>query len=197
LSLNKTTALNFRNSKPVPACFQHKLIFLWLNSKHALGRHTFATQPTFFKEWSRMISLRELAVIIPVAPGDSVGSFSGRSQKTAIESEILFVSQNCPQKALKHWFQPSVMVPSTSSGTPAQCRCQSDIQTLSLALHADSRFTESTLDKLEKLQHKPDALHYFDLVFLDDGPALTAITVGSGSGLTYWLCRSETVLPSS
>jgi len=46
--------------------------------------------------------------------------------------------------------------------------------------HADSRFTESTLDKLEKsLQHKPDALHYFDLVFLDDGPALTAInTVG-------------------
>jgi len=43
--------------------------------------------------------------------------------------------------------------------------------TLSLASHADSRFTESTLDKLEKsLQHKPDALHYFDLVFLDDGP---------------------------
>jgi len=33
-----------------------------------------------------------------------VGSFSGRSQKTAIESEILFVSPELPSKALKHLF---------------------------------------------------------------------------------------------
>ena len=41
-------------------------------------------------------------------------------------------------------------------------------------LHADSRINEQNLNALSlALKEKPDALHYFDLAFGKDGPALT------------------------
>jgi hypothetical protein len=135
-----------------------------------------------------MISLRELAVIIPVAPGDTAWAhLVADLKRLPLESEIVFVCPELPSKALKHlfdalassrnvrWFQAP-----QGRGRQLNAAVKATHKPYLWFLHADSRFTESTLDKLEKsLQHKPDALHYFDLVFLDDGPALTAInTVG-------------------
>lgn len=43
-------------------------------------------------------------------------------------------------------------------------------------LHADSRINEQNLHELSRaLKEKPDVLHYFDLAFGKDGPALTPI----------------------
>ncbi|MGD9728864.1 MAG: glycosyltransferase [Nitrospiraceae bacterium] len=43
-------------------------------------------------------------------------------------------------------------------------------------LHADSRITPHNLEMLSQaLRKKPDALHYFDLAFADDGPPQTAL----------------------
>jgi len=47
-----------------------------------------------------MISLRELAVIIPVAPGDTAWAFLVADLKRL--PQILFVSPELPSKALKH-----------------------------------------------------------------------------------------------
>lgn len=135
-----------------------------------------------------MKSLRELAVIIPVAPGDTAWAHLVVDLKRLpLESEILFVCPELPPKPLQHlfdalassqnvgWFQAP-----KGRGRQLNAGVKATQKPYVWFLHADSRFTESALHKLEKsLQHNPDALHYFDLAFLDDGPALTAInTVG-------------------
>ena len=135
-----------------------------------------------------MSSFRELAVIIPVAPGDTAwAQMVADLKKLPLESEIIFVCPELPSKALKHlfddlarsrnvrWFQAP-----QGRGRQLNAGVKATQNPYLWFLHADSRFTESALHTLEKsLQHKPDALHYFDLVFLDDGPALTVVnTVG-------------------
>ena len=135
-----------------------------------------------------MISLRELAIIIPVAPGDKAWAHLVADLKLLpLESEILFVCPELPPKALQHlfeglassrnvrWFQAP-----KGRGRQLNAGIKATQKPYVWFLHADSRFTESALNKLEQsLQHNPDALHYFNLAFLDDGPALTAInTVG-------------------
>ena len=135
-----------------------------------------------------MKSLRELAVVIPVAPGDTAwAEMVADLKKLPLESEILFVSPELPSKALKHlfddlasnrnvrWFQAP-----KGRGRQLNAGVKATQKPYLWFLHADSRFSESALHLLEKsLQHQPNALHYFDLAFLDDGPALTALnTVG-------------------
>ena len=131
---------------------------------------------------------RELAVIIPVAPGDTAWAhLVADLKRLPLESEIVFVSPELPSKVLKHlfddlassrnvrWFQAP-----KGRGRQLNAGVKATQKPYLWFLHADSRFTESALYRLEKsLQHKPDALHYFNLGFLDDGPALTAVnTIG-------------------
>lgn len=135
-----------------------------------------------------MKSLCELAVIIPVAPGDTAWvDLAADLKKLPLASEILFVGPELPSKALEHlfddlasnrnvrWFQAPI-----GRGCQLNAGVKGTQKPYLWFLHADSRFSESALHMLEKsLQHQPDALHYFDLAFLDDGPALTALnTVG-------------------
>jgi hypothetical protein len=108
-------------------------------------------------------------------------------KRLPLEAEILFVCPELPPKALKHlfedlnsgrnvrWFQAP-----KGRGCQLNAGVKATRKSYLWFLHADSRFTESTLHMLEKsLQYEPDALHYFDLAFLNDGPALTAVnTVG-------------------
>jgi hypothetical protein len=135
-----------------------------------------------------MIFLLELAVIIPVGPGDTAWArLLDDLKRLPLESEIIFVGTDLPSKALKSLFDDLTssrnvrwLQAPKGRGRQLNAGVKAAQKPYLWFLHADSRFTESALHTLEKsLQHKPDALHYFDLAFLNDGPALTYLnTVG-------------------
>jgi GT2 family glycosyltransferase len=55
-------------------------------------------------------------------------------------------------------------------------------------LHADSRIDQNTAIALTKsIQQTPDALHYFDLAFLHDGPELTRLNAWGANWRSHWL----------
>jgi len=128
--------------------------------------------------------LHELAVIIPVAPGETAWtSLVADLKRLPLEAEILFVSPELPSKVLKvllddlassrnvRWLQAA-----KGRGRQLNAGAHATHKPYLWFLHADSRLAESALHRLEQsLQQEPDALHYFNLSFLDDGPALTTI----------------------
>jgi hypothetical protein len=128
--------------------------------------------------------LRELAVIVPVAPGDTTWAHLVTDLKRLpLESEILFVGPELPPKPLKHVFDDlassrNVRWLDSPKGRGRQLNIGAKATQKSYLwfLHADSRLTKWALPALEQsLQLQPDALHYFDLAFLNDGPALTVV----------------------
>lgn len=152
--------------------------------------------------------LRELAVIIPVAPGDTAWTALVADLKSLpLESEILFVGPELPSQSLQHLLDELRDSHGRVTGTPlsgvtgsweGSCRKVRWLQApkgrghqlnagvkatqkpFLWFLHADCRFTQAELQALKvSLERQFDALHYFDLAFLNDGPALTAVnTVG-------------------
>lgn len=132
--------------------------------------------------------LRELAVIVPVAPGDTAWvRLMADLKRLPLESEILFVGPELPPKPLKHVFDNLAssrnvrwLYSPKGRGRQLNAGVKATQKPYLWFLHADSRLTELALPALEQsLQLQPDALHYFNLAFLNDGPALTAInTVG-------------------
>ncbi|CAA9580033.1 hypothetical protein AVDCRST_MAG81-2834 [uncultured Synechococcales cyanobacterium] len=130
-----------------------------------------------------MKSLSELAVIIPVAPGDAAWTdLIIDLNSLPVESEILFVG-SLPTKTLRPLFEQFakcrntrwVQAP-TGRGYQLNAGVKATQKPYLWLLHADSRFDQSALHALQKsLQQQPNALHYFNLAFLNDGPALTAI----------------------
>jgi GT2 family glycosyltransferase len=55
-------------------------------------------------------------------------------------------------------------------------------------LHADSRIDQNTAIALcQSIQQAPDALHYFDLAFLSDGPDLTRLNAWGANWRSHWL----------
>ncbi len=135
-----------------------------------------------------MSFLRELAVIIPVAPGDTAWvHLIADLKRLPLESEILFVGPELPSKSLKYLLDDltssrNVRWLDSPKGRGRQLNAgvKATQKPYLWFLHADSRLTKTVVPALEQsLQLQPSALHYFNLAFLDDGPALTAInTVG-------------------
>lgn len=128
--------------------------------------------------------LCDLAVIIPVAPGDTTwADLVTDLNHLPQESEILLVGSEAPPEFLRHvlidlaasrntrWLQAP-----KGRGQQLNAGVKATQKSYLWFLHADSRFTQSALPALERsLQHQPHALHYFDLAFLNDGPTLTGI----------------------
>lgn len=130
-----------------------------------------------------MSSLCQLAVIIPVAPGDTAWTeLILDLHRLPAESEILFVGPS-PAKVLKPLFDEFATdrkVRWLQAPMGRGCQLNAGVKATEKPyfwfLHADSRFHQSALHSLhQSLQQQSDALHYFNLAFLDDGPALTAI----------------------
>ena len=130
----------------------------------------------------------ELAVIIPVAPGDTAwAQMVVDLKRLPLESEIIFVCPELPSSALKHLFDDLALNRDVrwlqapkGRGRQLNAGVKASHKPYLWFVHADSRFSEAALHTLElSLHHKPDAVHYFNLAFLDDGPSLTALnTVG-------------------
>lgn len=128
--------------------------------------------------------LHELAVIIPVAPGETAWPcLMADLKRLPLEAEILLVSPELPAKSLHYllddlassrtvrWLQAD-----KGRGRQLNAGANATHKPYLWFLHADSRLAESALHKLEQsLQQQPEALHYFNLSFLNDGPALTVI----------------------
>jgi len=128
--------------------------------------------------------LHELAVIIPVAPRETAWtSLVADLKSLPVEAEILFVSPELPPKALKHFLDDLAssrnakwLQAAKGRGRQLNAGANATRKPYLWFLHADSRLAKVTLHQLEQsLQQEPNALHYFNLSFLNDGPALTAI----------------------
>ena len=130
-------------------------------------------------------TLGDITVIIPVAPAETEWPNLCRDlTKLPIEAEIILAGPQMPVLAPQildkmasgrkfHW----IVAP---HGRAAQlnlgARCAS--RKYLWFLHADSRLNLKALASLEKsLQQNPDAVHYFDLRFLKDGPPLTHLNM--------------------
>ncbi len=142
------------------------------------------TQTTLLQEPPGINRLCQLAVVVPVAPGDIAWSRLAEDLSSLpLETEIIFVSPELPLDLLKHlldrlgsgrnlrWLQ-------TLQGRALQLNAgvKATQKPYLWFLHADSRFDPSALEGLaESLERQPNALHYFNLAFLDDGPSLTVL----------------------
>ena len=126
-----------------------------------------------------MPTLADVSVIIPVAPGDE--SWIGLVPELRflpLRTEILFVSPDMPGNA------PSVLAKGLAGGRKVRWITAGRGRAIQLNagaaqaknpylwfLHADSRIPDDALQALENsLLADPEALHYFELGFLADGP---------------------------
>ncbi len=122
-----------------------------------------------------MNPLRDLAVVVPVGPGDeSWAGLLDELRTLPAGAEIVLAGAapappSLPERA--RWLQaPRGRAQQMNAGTRATTR------RFLWFLHADSRFAPDTLPSLARsLAAEPEALHFFDLEFLDDGPALMSL----------------------
>lgn len=124
-----------------------------------------------------------LSVIIPVGENDnSWRSLIADLRHLSNEDEIIFVSNNKKLKALeKEALLPglAVSVISSEEGRAKQLNAgaraaRSDFLWF---VHCDSRFSSAAVEALSRsLRASPEALHFFDLKFLADGPRMMRLT---------------------
>lgn len=125
--------------------------------------------------------LQNLAVIIPVAPGDRAWvDLVADLKRLPLGAEILFVGP-LPSDAMPlleslasrnvRWLQVA-----QGRGCQLNAGAKATHKPYLWFLHADSRFSQPALAALGRsLKLQPNALHYFNLRFLDDGPPLTRV----------------------
>lgn len=124
-----------------------------------------------------MDALAGLAVVVPVGPGDSAWrSLVPDLEALPPEAEVVFVGTQAivaPPWTRTTW--------SWIQAPPGRARqlnagARSTTRPYLWFLHADSRFAPDTLSELARsLREHPNALLYFDLAFLADGPQLTRL----------------------
>lgn len=115
--------------------------------------------------------LADVAVIVPVGPGDpSWHGLVPELQQLPSETEVIFAAADPVPEALPlgRWITgPAGRARQLNAGARASTR------PVLWFLHADSRFAPDTLPTLRRaLATQPHALHFFDLRFLPDGPPL-------------------------
>ena len=119
-----------------------------------------------------MDPLADLAVIVPVGPDDEAWRDLERDLRALpVQAELLLVGAEPAPVSLPssiRWLQaPRGRARQMNAGARASRR------RFLWFLHADSRFAPDTLPSLRTaLAIQPAALHFFDLKFLADGPAL-------------------------
>lgn len=124
-----------------------------------------------------------ISVIIPLAPGEEEWrELVPQLQALPEGSEIILVVGIGEKVQLSH--HEGIRVVEGRRGRAGRMNCGVDEASNSYLwfLHADSRLLPDTLEKtVAALNHKPDALYYNDLRFLNDGPRLIK--------LNEWLVR--------
>lgn len=119
-----------------------------------------------------MDPLRDLAVIVPVGPGDAAWrDLESDLLELPPEAQVIFAAT----EALPEPLRPGWRWITAPVGRARQINAGARASTARMLwfLHADSRFAADTLPSLRaSLAECPDALHFFDLRFLPDGPPL-------------------------
>lgn len=118
------------------------------------------------------VALCQLAVVVPVAPGDDAWrALLADLEALPAEAEVVLVGTGAPPAELParaRW-----LTAERGRARQMNAGARATRNPILWFLHADSRLTPDTLPALERaLRAQPDALHFFDLAFLDDGPAL-------------------------
>jgi len=130
-----------------------------------------------------------LAIVIPAGPGDEAwqGLLPQLGQAHAADI-VLVVPRGSPE--LLATLPANVTVCSAPAGRARQLNAgamatQADWLWF---VHADSRVTAATLAALRRfVAADPDAIGYFDLRFLDDGPRLTWLNTIGANVRSRWL----------
>lgn len=121
-----------------------------------------------------MDALAELAVVVPVGPGDSAWrSLVADLEALPSAAEVVFVGTQAlaaPPGRRRNWRW--MQAPPGRAGQ-MNAGAASTSRPYLWFLHADSRFAPDTRAALARsIREHPDALLYFDLAFLADGPRL-------------------------
>jgi len=131
-----------------------------------------------------MSKLQDVSVVVPVGPKETAWRrLLSDLAMLPCESEIILVgTQNEPVELRTIKIPQMVRWVKTPKGRALQLNVGAKIAKRSFLwfLHADSQVDRSALRALEKaLERAPNALHYFNLHFLNDGPSLMRLnTVG-------------------
>lgn len=143
--------------------------------------------------------LRELAVIIPVGPKES--AWRALLPDLAFlpsTAEIILVGTTSEPKLLAHISGlsgegPKVRWVKAPKGRARQLNFGASATKKKFLwfLHADSRVTNEAIEALEKSlgrsSSSEEALHYFDLLFLGDGPGLTRVNAVGVWIRSHWM----------
>ena len=125
--------------------------------------------------------MTSLSVIIPLAPGEQAYALLLTDLLTLPEStEIIFVDSNRQDAAIaaKMLKKENTQCVTASPGRAQLLNAGAKVAQGHFLwfLHADSRFAPDTVTALDKaIAKNPDALLFFDLTFLDDGPRMVKI----------------------
>lgn len=143
-----------------------------------------------------MSVLDNLAVIIPVGPKDNawqklLPDLSSLPKQT----EIVLVGTDGEPRELANVVQLSglqcdIKWVSSPKGRARQLNAGAKATTKKILwfVHADSRIGADAIDALaESICNSDRAIHYFDLLFLDDGPTLTRINTIGAWIRSHWM----------
>ncbi len=127
-----------------------------------------------------MISLADVTLILPIEAEDkSWQELVPELMDLPLGTEVIFVCPKLQPEASRLLGEISVDLKvrwlTSEAGRAKQMNAgaRASIRPYLWFLHADSRFTPFTLQALqESLNAAPEALHYFDLEYTEDGPAL-------------------------
>lgn len=125
--------------------------------------------------------LAQVTILVPIGPGES----SWRDLLTcfsplALAAEVLLIATEPPPKDFDEFIAElrlccQVQWIQTLAGRARQMNFGANLATREFVwfLHADSQATPEAIAALEKsLAERPNAMHYFDLAFQNDGPRL-------------------------
>lgn len=141
------------------------------------------------------LHLDDLSVVIPVAPGDDAWRRLLPDLALLPGAEVIFAATQ-PLAAVDRQSIDAVLASQKWSwmATPPGRACQLNAGSHAAGreflwiLHADSRFAPDTVSALEAaLRAAPDALHFFDLAFLPDGPRTMPLNTLGARLRSRWL----------
>ncbi|MFZ2235426.1 MAG: glycosyltransferase family 2 protein [Dokdonella sp.] len=131
--------------------------------------------------------LDRLSIVIPAGPGDDAWQgLLPQLESTSVPEIVLVRTEQ--DDALTTRLPSNVREIRSVAGRARQLNCGAAASTSDWLwfLHADSRLTPKSFEVLARFIAKNrDAIGYFDLRFLGDGPALTAINTFG----TWWRTR--------
>ena len=133
--------------------------------------------------------LPSLAIVVPAGPGDSAWQGLLPQLGAAHAQEIaLVLPVNEPETSVDLPGNVTVVLSAVGRARQLNAGATATGADWLWFVHADSRVTAATIDALHRfVDADADAIGYFDLRFLDDGPRLTALNTIGARLRSRWL----------